>query len=145
MSYTNEKKYYAVKCKCGHTGSRKLYIPIEFGVIASSGKEAAFIGRQIPRCKHHHKDCVLDVREVSYEEYKIICNRNNEDPYLHCKSIQEQSQYDLSDRFVKEPRYIDVDDIEEEQKISVFFGKNKIRNPKKFIRFNNSYTMEVCY
>ena len=36
-----EKKYYSVKCKCGHVGAYRFYIPIEFGVIATSKKEAA--------------------------------------------------------------------------------------------------------
>ena len=36
-----ENKYYSVKCKCGHVGANRFYIPIEFGVIASSKKEAA--------------------------------------------------------------------------------------------------------
>lgn len=124
MNYRNEKKYYAVMCKCGHTGSKKLYIPIEFGVVATDGREAAYIGRNIPRCKHLHKDCVLGVREVPFDEYALICKRNSEDSYLHCSSIQEQSQYNLSDRFVKEAKYIDEDEIEEETKSSLFFGKN---------------------
>ncbi len=145
MNYRREKNYYAVTCKCGHTGSRKTYIPIEFGVVAANGKEAALIGRGIPRCKHNHKDCVLSVRKISYEEYILIRKRNIRDPYLRCSSIQEQSQYDLSDRFVKEDRYKDDDYEEEERKSMVFSGKHKIKNPKKFIRFNYAYAMEVSY
>lgn len=39
----NVKKYYKVTCKCGHTGSKKTYIPITFPVVAINGKEAASI------------------------------------------------------------------------------------------------------
>ena len=112
MKDVETKKYYAVECKCGHTGSKKTYIPIKFAVVASSGKEAAEKGRWIPRCKHHHKDCILGVEEISKEEYLLLLNQNSKDSYLHCTSIQEQSHYDLEDRFVKESRYQDDDDFE---------------------------------
>ena len=145
MNNENNKNYYAVTCKCGHTGSKQKYIPIEFGIIAHNAKEAASIGRKMPRCKHNHKDCVLRVRQVSRQEYIYIRKRNARDPHLQCTSIQEQSQYDLSDRFVPETRYLDDDTDEEERKSMVFSGKNKIRKPKKFIRFNRDYSMEVNY
>lgn len=127
------KNYYKVKCKCGHVG-RSHYIAIDFPVTASSGKEAAEIARRIPRCKHHHKDCVLEVTKISYEEYICIYKDNNEDPYLKCGSIQEQRDIDISDRLVEEtcPEQI----IREDSRHKVFSGKTKIRNPKKFVKFN---------
>ena len=135
----NEINYYAVTCKCGHTGSKKTYIPIEFGIIAHNAKEAASAGRKMPRSKHDHKDCVLKVRQVSREEYISIRKRNARDPYLQCTSIQEQSKYDLAYRFVFEERYKECDVEEEERKSMVFSGKDKIKKPKKYIRFKNDY------
>lgn len=139
----NERKYYAVKCKCGHVG-RDCYIPIEFAVIASSKKEAAEIGRNIPRCKHHHKDCILNVRELSYQEYIKLNKDNANDPYLHCKSIQEQSLFDLSDRLVADPHYRDENSRKEKevQKHTIFQGKERIRNPKKFVKL---YELKEAY
>ena len=127
------KNYYKVKCKCGHVG-RSHYIAIDFPVAASSGKEAAEIARKIPRCKHHHKDCILEVTKISYEEYICIYKDNNEDPYLKCGSIQEQRDIDISDRLVEESRSEPI--AREGSRRRVFSGKTKIRNPKKFIKFN---------
>lgn len=143
-----EKKYYEVECKCGHTGSRKFYIPIKFAVKASNGKEAAEIGRQLPRCKHDHKDCVLGIREITHEEFVRISLVNRLDPFLNCHSIQEQKQFDLSDRMVEDPHYRETHPEEVEKEVSikpVFKGKTRIKNPKKFIRFYQEYSMEVCY
>ena len=84
-----EKRNYAVIAKCGHVGLG-YYIPIEFAVVASSKEEAAALARQLPRVKHHHKDAIQEVREVSMEEYLVIVERNNHDPYLKCKNIQQQ-------------------------------------------------------
>ena len=148
MKYGKRNNYYAVCCKCGHTGSRRTYIPIEFGVIASSGKEAASIGRMIPRCKHNHKDCILSVRKISLEEYILIRKKNKNDPYLNCHSIQEQRQYNLSDRFISDNHFKDDrygDEYYEERKSNVFYGKNRIKKPKKFIRFTSQMAMEECY
>ena len=145
MTNENKKNFYAVTCKCGHTGSRKTYIPIEFPVIAKNAKEAAYIGRHIPRCKHHHKDCVLDVKQISYQEFIDIKKRNARDPYLKATSIQEQSQYDLSDRIIKETQMSDDEYENEVRRSMVFSGKDRIKKPKKYVRFNKPYLMEESY
>ena len=132
--------YYKVKCKCGHVG-RDKYIPIDFAIIALSGKEAALIARNIPRCKHHHKDCVLDVTKISYEEYRAIQINNKNDPYLNCKCIQEQRQFDISNRIVSETKKR----FKHNTKITnheLFSKKEKIRKPKSYIRFN---PISECY
>ena len=128
------KNYYKVKCKCGHVG-RGYYIPIDFPVIANNAKEAVQIARFIPRCKHHHKNCILEVTKISYEEFIAINKTNNEDPYLLCKSIQQQRELDLSDRIISE-HFIDKIKDEGDSKQNVYDHKIKIRKPKKFIRFN---------
>lgn len=139
-------KYYEVECKCGHTGSRRFYIPIKFPVKAYSKTEAAKKGKLIPRCKRDHKDCILNVKEISFVEYIDLQKLNNIDPYLKCHSIQEQNQYDLSDRFVEDPHYYETHQIKMRKSDSIhpiYQGKIKIKNPKKFIRFNKEYSMEV--
>lgn len=138
-----DKKYYAVKCKCGHTGTRMYYIPITFAVVANDAKEAAKKARNIPRCKHHHKDCVLDVKEISYTDYEELIKNNKNDPYLNCSSIQEQRKYDLNERFVLDPHYIEsIKNRENNEQIhQIFYGKTKIKNPKKY--FRNYYYEEV--
>ena len=138
----SSKKYYAVECKCGHTGSRQFYIPVKFPIVAANGREAAQKARWIPRCKHHHKDCVLSVEEIAFEEYQFLVIANQNDPYLRCSSIQEQQMYDLSDRLVVDTHYIDEDDEREVQVHQRFFGKMKIKNPKRFIK---NYQFEEAY
>lgn len=92
--------YYKVICKCGHVG-RKHYVPIQFAIIAENGKEAARIGRNLPRVKHQHKDAVLNVIKISYEDYLELNEINNNDPYLKCKNKQQQNETcDLSNRML---------------------------------------------
>jgi len=123
------KKYYAVKCKCGHVG-RHNYILITYGIIAESAKEAAFIARWLPRCKHHHKDCIREVTEITIDEYIQIRLINNLDPYLNCSSRKQQKTHDVSGRVFPE------EEKELENNISinkVYKGKLSIRKPKKFL------------
>jgi len=89
-------KYFMVIAKCGHVG-KKNYIPIKFAVVAESGKEAAKKARGYSRVKHNHKDAILDVKEISYEEFLEIKEKNNNDPYLKCHSKQEQNKIDSLD------------------------------------------------
>ena len=85
-------KYYAVETKCGHVG-RKNFIRVTYGVQAISKKEAAQIGRRIPRVKHDHKDAILGVKEISYEEYLTLNKVNKNDIYLQVHSKQDQNYY----------------------------------------------------
>lgn len=137
----SSKRYFSVECKCGHAGSRMYYIPIKFAIVAENGKEAAAKGRWNPRAKHHHKDCVLRVTEISELEYYQLLSENRNDPYLSCCSIQEQRILDLEERKVLDPHYFDFDEREHKdhyQKHPTFAGKTMIRNPRRYIR-NYSY------
>ena len=97
-------KYYIVTAKCGHVG-RGYYIPIDFPIRAESRTEAAKIARDLPRVKHHHKDAILDCPEVSFEEYKAVCEENKTDTYLLCHSSSEQKLLcDIEDRIIKETK-----------------------------------------
>lgn len=93
----SEKKYYKVVCKCGHVGKMK-YIPITFAVCASSGKAAQERARKIPRVKHDAEDAVIHCTKISYEEYLIIREINDNDSYLKCRNAEDMSQFDFSDR-----------------------------------------------
>lgn len=84
------KNYYKVVAKCGHVG-RNNYIPIAFAIIAKCGKEAASIVRDMPRVKHHQKDAIISVTQISEEDYFILNNKNNSDLYLQCKNKQMQN------------------------------------------------------
>ena len=83
-------KYYIVRTKCGHVGKTK-YIVIDFPVAAENGKEAAKKARRIPRVKHHQKDAIIHVTEVSYDEYVECFKKNDNDAYLKCSNKQEQN------------------------------------------------------
>lgn len=97
-------KYYIVTAKCGHVG-RDYYIPIDFPIRAESRIEAAKVARYIPRVKHHHKDAILNCREVSFEEYKAVRETNKTDTYLLCHSSLEQKFLcDIEDRVIKETK-----------------------------------------
>ena len=71
----NSKRYFSVECKCGHAG-KMYYIPIKFAIEADNGREAAEKGRWIPRVKHHQKYCILNVEELTEEEYYLLLSEN---------------------------------------------------------------------
>ena len=135
-------KYFIVEAKCGHVG-KQFYIPIKFAITAKSAKEAAEIIRQIPRVKHDHKDAILNVEKVSFEEYLTQQENNSKIDYLKCKSKYEQKnildwiennkieeteveyKYRLKDKY-----YFD-----DESSFVYKFGKC-IRNLKKYTKYN---------
>lgn len=118
-------KYYIVTAKCGHVG-RGYYIPIDFPVKAESKTEAAKIVRDFPRVKHHHKDAILDCREVSFEEYNTARVKNQADTYLLCNSSTEQRLFcDIEHRILKEPK-IETRLLNRNDKIDYLLKKQKI-------------------
>lgn len=84
-----EGKYFAVTAKCGHVG-RGQCIFITFPIIAYTAEEASKIAREIPRVKHHHGDCIFKTEEIEIEKYYILIEKNNNDPFLKCRNVQEQ-------------------------------------------------------
>lgn len=81
--------FYRVKAKCGHVG-RNCYVEKYFYVKAASGKEAAKKVRDFPRVKHHHKDAILSVERISYDEYMQGVESSSADSYFHVKNSSEQ-------------------------------------------------------
>ena len=131
--------YFEVKCKCGHVG-RNHYIPISFAIFAKDAKDAALIARWMPRCKHHQKDCVIEVKKITFKQYMKLREENENDPYLKCHSIQEQREYDLYDRICNE--YSDDSWIDEDRIKTLYIGKTFIKNPKKYIRLYKEESYE---
>jgi hypothetical protein len=131
-------RYFAVKTKCGHVG-KAYYIPIDFAIRANDAKEAAEFARHIKRAKHDHKDCVLGVKEINYQQYLELREKNSKDPYLNCKNKQEQNMLDLSDRLVPDPHY--KKEVERKGKCQnqnrTYYKKEEIRNPHKYYKMNN--------
>ncbi|HKM29827.1 MAG TPA: leucine-rich repeat domain-containing protein [Bacilli bacterium] len=95
--------YYGVVCKCGHVG-RNNYYPVEFGVEASSRKEAARIAREIPRVKHHHKDAIRAVYLISKEKFYELRYNNPDKEYLKCRNSSEQKKINLEGKIMPEER-----------------------------------------
>ena len=82
-------RYWKVDAKCGHVKKSKFVIK-SFYVKAKDGKEAAEIVRWRARVKHHHKDAIREVTEISEEEYLSGLKTQREDPFFHARSKQEQ-------------------------------------------------------
>ncbi len=80
---------YAVKVKCGHVGINK-YIVKTLPIRAGNMKEAAKKARWTPRVKHHWKDAIIDVLEVSKKEYDTLVDKYTSDPYFKFTRIQDQ-------------------------------------------------------
>jgi len=119
------KKYFKVTAKCGHVG-RNNYIPIDFFVAADSGTEAAAAVRQYPRVKHDHKDAILNVERISFQEFCQGLHDFNKDPYIHCTNVQQQRALaaDLQDRILPELGAMPLE-----------YEKQNRRNAKKASRF----------
>ncbi|MBE6142332.1 MAG: hypothetical protein E7175_05830 [Erysipelotrichaceae bacterium] len=84
-------KYFLVICKCGHVKKGK-YVDKELPIIAKDAKEAANIARYKGRVKHHAKDAIRSVIEVTKEEFDKALIRYKSDPYFHVSSVQEQRE-----------------------------------------------------
>lgn len=83
------EKYFSVKTKCGHVGKFHC-VWIDFAVAAENAKEAAEKVKQYGRVKRHQKSCIESVAEIDFEDFMMLKAKNDADPYLHCKSVQEQ-------------------------------------------------------
>lgn len=100
-------KYYCVKAKCGHVG-RNNYIEKNFYVKAENSKEAAFVVRNKPRVKHHQKDAIIDVIEISLEKYVLGKKIMENDDYFHVhdSSTQRKIHAVNEEEIINEPEII---------------------------------------
>lgn len=121
---------YEVHIKCGHVGKGK-YVEKTVVVKAESAKEAALIARWLPRVKHHHKDAIFSVKRISIQRAKEINEINRQDPYFKCECVQDQRMYQEDIKIEKQ------EDIKlfrrEENKKVYYYGKEKLKNPKKYM------------
>jgi hypothetical protein len=135
---STENRYYIVTAKCGHV-RKANYMPIDFPVVASNGKEAAAIARQLPRVKHDHKDAILRVREVSLDEYTRQSFINKNDPFLR---ISNRREHEALESLFEHRIRPEIDgppsknNRREDSNKIIHFGKKRIRNPKKWARLN---------
>jgi hypothetical protein len=130
-------RLFEVEAKCGHVGRNYFTLKI-FPIEAETRKEAAAMVRNMPRVKHHHKDAIRRVDEISPERYEELRNKNNCDPYFSCTNIQEQRRNIAEIELFEEEKKI----VEEEKKIvkdreqikkPICIGKKLLRNPKRYI------------
>ena len=133
---------YEVQAKCGHVGKNQ-YVIKTIPVIAASGVEAATIVRNMPRVKHHHPDAIRQVRVVDAPRYWELVELHETDPYFRCRSIQEQRIMCPDLELLPECRGEHSETkAREVSKRDVFVGKQRIRNPRKYL--NNYYYSEEC-
>lgn len=98
--------YYRVVAKCGHVGRNKFILKNIY-VKAGNGKDAAKIVRVTPRVKHHHKDAIREVKEITYDEYHNGLKEMNEDMYFKVSNSVDQkllcyiSENDIYSEFEK--------------------------------------------
>ena len=107
--------YYKVRAKCGHVG-KNHYIEKNFFVTASSGKEAAFKVRYLPRVKHHHKDAILNVKQISQNEFCEGIVINKDDYYFKVTNSTEQRLFGA----------VKPEDIKRENQLTVFRKKRDV-------------------
>lgn len=127
---------FVVEAKFGHVG-RNQYIIKEIPVSASSKTEAASIVRNMPRVKHHHPDAIRQVRTVDAPRYWECVAVHNADPYFKCRSIQEQRALCPDMELHPECQSSSYDSKKKEiSRKNVFNGKERIRNPKRYINYH---------
>lgn len=84
-------KYYLVNAKFAHVG-QKYCIRKEVPVKAKNKKEAAKIVKNMPRVKKNIKNSILNVEEITHEEYMKALKKYKEDKYFECHNIQDQNR-----------------------------------------------------
>ena len=84
------ENYYEIVAKCGHVGKGKYYEGV-FYEKTENAKKAAEIVRGRGRVKHHKKDAIISVREISQEEYFAGVEAKKDDLYFQCLNIQDQN------------------------------------------------------
>ena len=140
--------YYAVTAKFSHVGRNKTIIKT-VAVKAESGKDAAYRVRWMGRVKHHAKDAIIDVKAISQEEYELLRECVNEDPYFSCSNIQEQRlECDGIEDEIIEMRHDEIDyekrEINRKNKVNFQKRKQKVLNNEYFYMMKN-YEATMSY
>ena len=136
------KKHYSVTAKFGHVG-RNNYIIKTIPVKAFDAKEAAEKARWTGRVKHHDKNAILEVKEISENEFEQLMEAKRNDNYFNCCSIQEQRLYcdDIYSDVIREE--FDDDSFDRVDKRRARFNRNVKRN-KAIVRDYNLIARTYC-
>lgn len=94
--------FFKVEAKCGHVGRNK-YVLKKFYIEAETPKEAAYQIRVWPRVKHHQKDAIKSVREITYEEFMEGLKKNKKDKYFQIHNSSDQKRI-LEEDILDEPK-----------------------------------------
>ena len=97
-------RYYVATLKGGHVKPNK-YITFFYYIKANNQKQASDICNNVPRAKKNSYGFLIDLTEITYNEYLYGLEQNKKDRYLLCSNTQEQRLiYDeISDRIFDEP------------------------------------------
>ena len=145
--------YFEVTAKCGHVG-KGYFIPIHFAIFAKDRKHAANLTRRKARVKHDRPDAILEVKEITREEYKELRAQNKDDPYLNCKNIQQQRaieglesriEVDEYHRSRCEKKYEKVKSTEYKLKKSEILDKQKKKELHEFYDLNGQFISQISF
>lgn len=102
------QRYFVATMKGGHV-RRSHYVVFWHYMKACSFEEAKEICKNLPRAKKDHKDFILEMKEITYEEYLEGRKKELNDPYLRCSNRQEQDLiYDqIESRIFPDPHYFE--------------------------------------
>ena len=144
-----EKRYYEVTAKFGHVG-RNNYTIKKVPVIANNGKDAAYKTRWMGRVKHHDKHAIINVKEITVEEYFTLKEVCEKDPYFICSSVQEQKEkcIDIEKSILREETIelfdSEIDSKKRAERVKYKRHKNKIINDDTFFMLRN-YDLYLSY
>ena len=135
--------YYVATVKGGHVGESKCYYFTQ-PLMAQSKKAAAEICKILPRAKKGQKDLIRDIKEVSYEEYMQICEKEKNNPYKFCKNIQEQRKYiaEIENSIEMDKLYTNKD-IEKAKRRELGTATNKRRYVNIYLADNFNWRQEI--
>ena len=116
-------KYYKVIARCGHVKPSNYYLG-DLYFVAENAKDAAKQCRNAPRVKHDHKFAIMDVIEITKEQFVEGIESHKDNPYWNCRNIQEQRMYmdDIEDNIYPEEWSI------KEEKKDKWAKKHNLRN-----------------
>lgn len=143
MDKKTSYKYYEIVAKCAHCPGRYKslkYVPVSFPVYAKSAKDAAeIVNTSMPRVKKGMPGAILKVTEISQNEFQMLNERNNKDPYLICHNRTEEKRlnFQIESRIQEDeiPHWLEKED-ESISKRQIKVKKTTIRRPKIWVRMN---------
>ena len=129
---TKETKFFKATIKGGHI-RRSHYVIFWHYIRANSSKEAAEICKSLPRAKKDHKDFIINIEEITFEEYQNGYAEELNDPYLQCRNKQEQDKIIelIQERIIPDPHYFEV--MPKEKRNHYIKQDKKCRSKKSYV------------